>query len=118
MGVLAGLPAEVGTSRFYIFVRFLPHYHPDDVYLFVTWRLWGTLPARAAVLAYPTAGHAFVAQDHALDRQDPRIGDLVARAILMGEAWRHFYELCDWVVMPNHVHMLVFSRVALAVLMT
>jgi REP element-mobilizing transposase RayT len=105
--------------------RRLPHYHPDHAYLFLTWRLWGTLPAKAASRAYPTAGHAFVAQDRALDRhcpgpiwlQDARIGDLVARAIVIGEAERHFYELCAWVVMPNHVHLLILPKVSVAVLM-
>ena len=74
---------------------------------------------------YPTPGHAFVAQDRALDRYssgplwltDPRIADLVAHAIVIGDRERQFYELCAWVVMPNHVHMLVLPKVSVAVLM-
>jgi putative DNA methylase len=105
--------------------RRLPHYRPAHACLFLTWRLWGTLPARAAATVYATAGHAFVVQDRALDRhcpgptwlRDPRIGDLVARAIVIGEAERRFYELCAWVVMPNHVHLLILPRVSVAVLM-
>jgi len=35
----------------------------------------------------------------------------------MGEVERHFYELCAWVVMPNHVHLLILPQVPAAVLM-
>jgi putative transposase len=106
--------------------RRLPHYHPDHAYLFLTWRLWGTLPAKAtASTAHSTAGHAFVAQDRALDGrcpgptwlQDPRVANLVAHAIVIGDIERHFYELYAWVVMPNHVHLLILPHVAVAVLM-
>jgi hypothetical protein len=41
--------------------RRLPHFQPDDAYLFVTWRLWGSLPANRQKATYPTPGHAFVA---------------------------------------------------------
>jgi len=106
--------------------RRLPHFHPEHAYLFLTWRLWGTIPAQATASgAHSTAGHAFVAQDRGLDGhcpgpvwlQDSRIADLVAHAIVIGEVERHFYELCAWVVMPNHVHLLILPRVPVAVLM-
>src|ERR1039458_919252 len=48
--------------------RRLPHFHPDDAYLFLTWRLWGSLPAGLPSRPYPTPGHAFVAADRALER--------------------------------------------------
>jgi len=105
--------------------RRLPHFHPDDTYLFLTWRLWGSPPAKTQFAVYPSAGHAFVAQDRALDRRasgplwlsDPRIADLVARAIVIGEGERRFYELCAWVVMPNHVPLLILPRVPPPILM-
>ena len=59
--------------------RRLPHFHPDGEYLFVTWRLHGSLP-----VAQPGAGES-----------------------------RKFYELSAWVVMPNHVHLLILPLVAL-----
>jgi len=98
--------------------RRLPHFYPDDAYLFFTWRLWGSLPGRTDSAVYPSPGHAFVAQDRVLDRRasgplwlsDSRIADVVARAILIGDAERYFYELCAWVVMPNHVHLLILPR--------
>jgi hypothetical protein len=92
--------------------RKLPHFHPDDTWLFLTWRLYGSMPARADSIVYPTAGRAFVGQDRILDRSstgprwllDPRIADLVANAILTGDSERRFYQLGAWVVMPNHAH--------------
>jgi REP element-mobilizing transposase RayT len=48
---------------------------------------------------------------------DPRIADLVAQTILIGECERRFYELHAWVVMPNHVHLLIFPLVPVSVLM-
>ncbi|MBS1828870.1 MAG: transposase [Acidobacteria bacterium] len=105
--------------------RRLPHLHPDDTRLFLTWRLWGSLPAQKESVVYRTAGHAFLAQDRVLDSrvsgplwlQDPRIAGIVARAIVIGEIERRFYELSAWVVMPNHVHMLILPEVAVPILM-
>ena len=110
--------------------RKLPHYHPDHAYLCLTWRLWGTLPALVGQAVSPavpqsTAGRAFVARDRALDGhcpgpkwlQDPRIANLVAHAIVIGEVERHFYEIRAWVVMPNHAHLLIVPQVCVPVLM-
>ena len=106
--------------------RRLPHYHPDQTYLFLTWRLWGTLPAKTAPsMAHPTTGHTFLARDRVLDRhchgpawlRDPHIADLVARAIVIGELERRFYGLQAWVVLPNHVHLLILPLVPVATLM-
>ena len=105
--------------------RRLPHLHPEDAYLFLTWRLWGSLPSRKDCALYPSSGHAFAARDRILDRsssgplwlRDSRVADLVAEAILIGEVERHFYELYAWVVMPNHVHLLILPRVAVSALM-
>jgi len=41
----------------------------------------------------------------------------VAHAILVGEVERNFYELISWVVMPNHVHLLILPKVSVSVLM-
>ncbi len=104
--------------------RRLPHFHPDQSYLFLTWGLWGSWPRQAEAVLYPTPGHAFAAQDRALARcasgplwlRDRRIGYLVAKAILLGEHQRQFYELCAWVVMPNHVQILILPQVAVPIL--
>lgn len=105
--------------------RRLPHFQPLERYVFLTWRLWGSLPARASSAAQPTAGHAFAVQDRALYRcatgplwlKDPRVASLAASSILIGESERSFYELLSWVVMPNHVHLLILPQVSVAVLM-
>ena len=105
--------------------RRLPHFHPDGTHLFITWRRWGSLPAKCSFVVYPTAGHAFLAQDRALDRpssgplwlQHPRIAELVAQTILMGDIERHFYQRYAWVVMPNHVHLLILPQVPVPVWM-
>jgi REP element-mobilizing transposase RayT len=99
--------------------RRLPHFHPDGEYLFVTWRLHGSLPVAPPDIVYATPGHAFAAQDRALALShgmpwlsDTRVARQVAEAIGTGEC-RGFYELSAWVVMPNHVHRLILPRVAL-----
>jgi putative transposase len=97
--------------------RRLPHFHPNDAYLFLTWRLWGSLPAKVDFTVYPTPGHAFMAHDRALEGARLRAADLVAQAILIGDGERQFYQLFAWVVMPNHVHLLSLPRVPVPVLM-
>jgi REP element-mobilizing transposase RayT len=100
--------------------RRLPHFHPEDVYLFLTWRLWGSLPSKPSSQLYPTPGHAFVAADRALHRDrsgprwlnEPEIARLVVETIIAAEKERLFYELSAWVVMPNHVHLLILPKVA------
>jgi hypothetical protein len=75
--------------------RRLPHFHPHEAYLLLTWRLWGSLPTNLDVTVYPTLGHAFLAQDRALEGfpsgplwlRDSRIANLVAQAIL-DRRWR------------------------------
>ena len=104
--------------------RRLPHLQPDGAYLFVTWRLHGSLPSSVLRGRFPTPGHAFVAADRALalDQRrmwlrNPQIARLVSASIRAGAAERQLYELEAWVVMPNHVHLLLLPRVALAGIM-
>lgn len=95
--------------------RRLPHWVPEHSIVFVTWRLAGTLPQpppRSAPELNP--GRAFVLQDRQLDRapgpqwlKDPRIAGLVAQALLHGETVRRAYDLLAWVIMPNHVHVVL-----------
>ncbi|MGB7762561.1 MAG: transposase [Bryobacteraceae bacterium] len=101
--------------------RHLPHFHPDGVHLFVTWRLDGSLPTPPPDVIYATPGHAFAAEDRALARSDrrlwlsdTRVARQVADTIRAGESQKSFYELQAWVIMPNHVHVLMLPRVELA----
>ncbi len=99
--------------------RRLPHFHPNHAYLFLTWRLWRSLPARPPTIFYATPGQAFAAQDRELGLpssgpvwlKNPDIAELVADAIQRGETEHQFYELYTWVVMPNHVHLLILPEV-------
>jgi REP element-mobilizing transposase RayT len=102
--------------------RRLPHYDAEGAYIFATWRLWGTLPATKA--SYATPGKAFVAMDRNLHRaatgplhlKDPRVAQIVAEAIQAGAEIKHYYELDAWVVMANHVHLLIRPLVPLRVI--
>ena len=100
--------------------RRLPHFHPEGRYLFVTWRLHGSLPLERPDALYATPGHAFVAMDRALARNqanpwlsDTQVARQVVEAIQHAELQKGFYELQAWVLMPNHVHLLILPQVAL-----
>ena len=111
--------------------RRLPHWHPDitgDTFLFVTWRLAGSVPPTWAP-HLPTGsplsgGRAFLALDREVDKaafgpvwlQDARIARVVADALLYGGNERHFYQLKAWVIMPNHVPVLLRPKTLLPVI--
>jgi putative transposase len=100
--------------------RRLPHWDVTGQPVFVTFRLHGTLPAgRAFPPALLTAGKAFVAMDSILDKAEtgprflalPDIARLLVTCIRDGEQRFHRYELHAFVVMPNHIHMLITPTV-------
>lgn len=105
--------------------RRLPHLEPTGAEFFVTWRLHGSLPKAAhgaAPLAEPvSAGGAFVAFDRQLDRaasgplwlKEPVVANLVSGVPLAGASEWRLYELLAWVVMANHVHVLIRPLVPL-----
>jgi len=101
--------------------RHLPHWHPEDAFLFVTWRLEGSLPSHLRTcIAEETPGQAFRRIDRALDQaatgpqwlKDPLIAGTVLNALGLGEN-RKLYRLSAFVVMPNHVHVLLQPLVQL-----
>ncbi len=93
--------------------RHLPHFYAAGNPLFVTFRLHGSLPRGQYFAESLTSGKAFVCMDRLLDRgtcgplylRMPDIAAIVARAIRKGEC--KDYCLHAWVVMPNHVHLLI-----------
>ena len=128
--------------------RDLPHWHPEGKAIFITWRLFGSLPkgaapgrshwagrnARAPVTQPPPAvkgtaqarvpvppkrasiaGREFRRMDAELDKgatgplwlRDPNIAGYVEDAIFRGEELKQ-HELDTYVVMPNHVHVLLW----------
>src|SRR5580693_2273527 len=101
--------------------RRLPHWDVVEEPLFITFRLNGTLPANRVFppARLVTAGKAFVAFDRLLDtsttgplflkRQE--IAEMMVSALRHGAQKQHRYDLHAYVVMPNHVHLLVTPNV-------
>jgi REP element-mobilizing transposase RayT len=95
--------------------RRLPHVYPDGASLFVTWSLHGVLPASfSARPGKLSGGQAFVWMDRHLDSarigptylRQPAIAELVMESNRKCEELDH-YELYAFVVMANHVHVLI-----------
>ena len=102
--------------------RDLPHWHPEGKALFVTWRLNGSLPSGFRPLpGERSTGKAFLQMDRELDNgtigpvwlRNPRIAQRVVDALLYGERELKLYELLAFVVMSNHVHVLLQPQVPL-----
>ncbi len=105
--------------------RRLPHIHPEEKWIFLTWSLHRAMPAGR----YPpphklSAGQAFVWTDRYLDTtrggpqylKRPEIAKVVVDSLHEGQILAH-YELGPWVIMPNHVHVLLLPRVPVPRLM-
>ena len=86
--------------------RRLPHWHPPGRALFLTWRLYGSLPAGRA---FPGSGE-FEAFDRLLDGMSSgplHLGMSEIAEIVAGEILRLEGMLVSaWVILPNHVHLL------------
>lgn len=97
--------------------RNLPHWHPEGRILFVTWRLVGSLPAPLMknIAANRPDGRIFRSFDAVLDGaefgplwlKDGRVAACVVHSLRHGETALHEYKLHAYVVMPNHVHVLL-----------
>jgi REP element-mobilizing transposase RayT len=77
--------------------RHLPHWIPENVPIFLTWRLAGSMPI--SDLAGPTW------------LSEPRVAVMIAQTLHFGEP--KFYHLQAWVIMPNHIHLLLHPKVPL-----
>jgi REP-associated tyrosine transposase len=118
--------------------RNLPHWQPEGRPLFITWRLWGSMPASAWATAKgrigartlaktqtrgqecprhrrPSFGEYFLVMDRLLDTvgqrfawlRDSRVAGAVVVALERGQDELGQYRLHAFVVMPNHVHILI-----------
>ena len=99
--------------------RNLPHGHPERASVFLTWRLYGSLPAGFLVRSHEnknvSSGEKFRRADELLDRgdtgpvwlKDTRIADCVVEKLARGGDELHHYVLHAYVVMSNHVHVLL-----------
>jgi len=102
--------------------RHLPHIHELGQALFVTWRLRESLPPnRSFPQTIMTSGQAFAQMDRLLDEtrhgnfylKRSAIADMVVEAIRFNAEVLQHYQLHAFVVMPNHVHLLVSPLVPL-----
>lgn len=121
--------------------RNLPHWHPAGASIFVTWRLKGSLPSSAVTRLRETHRllnreaerkglssedlnlrinkKLFAMLDEFLDRaaygptwlREPAIADMIQDALL--NIYAHLYKLWAYVIMPNHVHVLVKPKPAI-----
>ena|ERR1700752_3575982 len=103
------------TLNFYR--RNLPHWQPERCTLFLTWRLHGSLPKGFAEHLRKWNGdprQQFLNADRMLDSastgplwlSDPEIAGFVQGAMQRGADLGH-YVLRAYVIMPNHVHVLL-----------
>jgi putative transposase len=103
--------------------RCLPHYYSVGRAMFLTWRLHGSLPKGRAYPSASSSGKAFLAMDRILDNactgplylRQPEIAEMVVDAIHYREHSQ--YQLHAYVVMANHVHLLITPLVEVSRLM-
>jgi len=118
------------TKPFYH--RNLPHWLPESATIFLTWRLFGSLPnlpkstARIGCATIPppasSSGKKFKEMDSVLDKatsgpfwlRNFAIAGCVTDAIHLRSQELNFYDLHAFVVMPNHVHLLITPKVPLS----
>jgi REP-associated tyrosine transposase len=95
--------------------RRLPHIYEINQPIFLTWRLYDSLPSnRTFPLAALNSGQAFAAMDRLLDEarsgsfylRQPAIADMIVEAIQYNADILGHYLLHVFVAMPNHVHLL------------
>jgi len=106
------------------YARNLPHWHPEGKAIFLTFRLFGSLPVdvikRLAQLEREPR-RQFLEAERKLDSchtgpkwlAEPTIAGIVESALLHGQGPLEFYLLDAYVIMPNHVHALLHPRVPL-----
>jgi putative transposase len=101
--------------------RNLPHWQPEGHTIFLTWRLYGSLPERVLMELKNRSGDSgkqFARAEQFLDGAgygpcwltDPKIAAGVEACILRGAHRLSQYQLLAYVVMPNHVHVLIEPR--------
>jgi putative transposase len=105
------------------YARNLPHWQPEGRTIFLTWRLYGSLPrgfVHELQKSHPDPGRRFLTADLRLDAaatgprwlSNPEIAGYTKAAIFRGAELGQ-YILHAYVVMPNHVHILLDPLAAL-----
>lgn len=102
--------------------RRLPHFSLTGTPIFLTWRLHGTLPREQSLGLTPmTSGAAFARMDRLLDEasigprclQERALASMVVESLHYNAQVLKHYDLDAFVVMPNHVHLLLTAHVPL-----
>jgi putative transposase len=112
--------------------RRIPHLYPANCWLFLTWHLHGSLPSSHFPPARKVSdGEAFVWVDRFLDGacaggrdthdgplylREKAIATLVIESLFRGENLGH-YRLGPFVIMANHVHLLLLPLVSPSLLL-
>lgn len=106
--------------------RNLPHWFPAGKSIFLTWRLYGSLPPKwgqnKAKDESLSNGQQFRKVDSFLDRADSgplwlkenRIASTVVKILKNGAEGLKQYDLQAFVVMANHVHVLLLPQISVA----
>jgi REP element-mobilizing transposase RayT len=105
--------------------RHLPHLYSHDQPVFITWRLHDSLPPNRPFPPTLTSGQAFAAMDRLLDAAStgnvylgqPAVANMVVEAIHYNAENLEHDVLHAYIVMPNHVHLLVTPTIALPKIM-
>jgi REP element-mobilizing transposase RayT len=104
------------------YARNLPHWRPPGQDIFITWRLYGSLPACLKIpKEEDSVGKKFRYYDRNLDAattgplwlKDPRVAESVIAALKRGHHQKMFREHA-FAVMANHVHILIEPHSSLA----
>jgi putative transposase len=106
-----------------IYQRRLPHWQPEGAAIFLTWRLYGSLPGGKVVTEQGlSAGERFAAAGRTMDRAtsgpmwltDGRVAQAVVETLYRGrDVWK-LYDLLAWAPMSNYVHILIQPHAPLA----
>lgn len=100
--------------------RRLPHQFPEGKWIFATWHLHGSLPhGRYPPPGKMSAGQAFIWMDRYLDTTSKgpmylnhdRIAGIIVDSLYRGVELGH-YDLGPWVIKANHVHVMLFPKIA------
>ena len=104
------------------YTRRLPYVYATEKPVFLTWRLFGSLPQnRPFPGGLLPSGQAFVAMDRLLDEARtgpsylrlPPVANIVMQALQYNANVLEHYQLHAFVIMPNHVHILASAAVPL-----
>jgi len=96
-------------------IRHLPHYCCTGRPIFLTWRQHGSLPANRSFSGPIASGRAFVTMDRLLDNsrtgslylRRPDVSEMIVEAIRYRERGLRHYQFHNYVIMANHVHLLI-----------